>query len=603
MIQMNHITLMIAGKELLTDSSCQISDGQKIGIIGDNGCGKSTLFKAILNQVDLLQGTIEVPQNTTIAFVEQEITQTDVPILQFVLEKDVKLKKYREKLLSAKEEELAEIHDQLNLLHSESAESRVASILNGLGFTQEDLSLPVHHFSGGWRMRLALAGALFQNSDILLLDEPTNHLDLEATIWLESYLKKYPGTLLVISHDQDFLNHNCTSILHFENKKLVLYGGNYHTFQKTYALKNKNLKKQAEKEAEKRAHLQSFIDRFRYKATKAKQAQSRLKMLEKMGEEIQLVPDKEDVFVFPEVEDLPAPYLRLDNVSVGYSPTPVLKRLNLSLGANERIALLGRNGNGKSTLAKLLNGDLSPMEGTLFRSNKLRIGFFNQHQNEILPLEETPLSYMTHFMPEKSESQVRSYLANFGLEQEKSLTQISVLSGGEKARLVLAKICLNKPHLLILDEPTNHLDMKGREALIHALNAYQGSVILITHDFHILESVCDTLWLVQNHTCQIYTGSLSDYRHLLMEKEVVVKEKKQPISPVVVKKPSKSTLMNKIQKVEKQLEALQKQRQELQDKFLSDKKLDYALLNREFKKIETQIREQESLWETLAEQL
>ena len=603
MIQMNHITLMIAGKEFLTDSSCQISDGQKIGIIGDNGCGKSTLFKAILNQVDLLQGTIEVPQNTTIAFVEQEITQTDVPILQFVLEKDVKLKKYREKLLSAKEEELAEIHDQLNLLHSESAESRVASILSGLGFTQEDLSLPVHHFSGGWRMRLALAGALFQNSDILLLDEPTNHLDLEATIWLESYLKKYPGTLLVISHDQDFLNHNCTSILHFENKKLVLYGGNYHTFQKTYALKNKNLKKQAEKEAEKRAHLQSFIDRFRYKATKAKQAQSRLKMLEKMGEEIQLVPDKEDVFVFPEVENLPAPYLRLDNVSVGYSPTPVLKRLNLSLGANERIALLGRNGNGKSTLAKLLNGDLSPMEGTLFRSSKLRIGFFNQHQNEILPLEETPLSYMTHFMSEKSESQVRSYLANFGLEQEKSLTQISVLSGGEKARLVLAKICLNKPHLLILDEPTNHLDMKGREALIHALNAYQGSVILITHDFHILESVCDTLWLVQNHTCQIYTGSLTDYRHLLMEKEVVVKEKKQPISPVVVKKPSKSTLMNKIQKVEKQLEALQKQRQELQDKFLSDKKLDYALLNREFKKIETQIREQESLWETLAEQL
>jgi len=609
MIQIDDISLMVAGKDLLTHTSCSISDGQKIGIVGDNGCGKSTLFRALLGQLDTTTGTLDLPKNAIIAWVEQEITDTSVPILQFVLAKDTRLNYWRERLKTARAEDLAEIHEALTTLQSDSAESRVAAILDGLGFTQADLTRPIHDFSGGWRMRLTLAGALFQNSDILLLDEPTNHLDLEAALWLEDYLKKYTGTLLLISHDQNILNSVCTGILHFERQKLALYMGNYHTFQKTYAVKNENLKRQAEKDQEKRAHLQAYIDRFRYKASKAKQAQSRIKMLAKMGEEIQILPDRHDVFTFPNPEPLAPPYLRLDDVSVGYTDTPVLSRLNLSLDANERIALLGRNGNGKSTLAKLLDGALPPMGGTIFRSSKLRIGFFNQHQNETLPPDETPLSYMTPLLPDKREAQVRAYLAQFGLENDKAVTEIRVLSGGEKARLVLAKICLNKPHLLILDEPTNHLDMKGRAALIDALNAYTGSVILITHDFHILECVCDTLWLVDQGTCRRFDGDLNDYRTFLLHPKTPAQPTSKPKLPPksvlpAPKKMSKSTLSARIRAVEKALDTLCRSRTDLQAQLASGAaNLDYESLSKQLKNLEQDIAAQEALWDTYTAQL
>ena len=605
MIKIEDITLMIAGKELLSGASCQISDGKKVGIIGDNGCGKSTLFKAILGQIQPFLGEIQIPKDAIIATVEQEIEDTSVPIMQFVLNKDRALKYYREKLQTAADTELAEIHEHLRSLGSDSAESRVASILHGLGFEQEDFMRPIHDFSGGWRMRLTLAGALFQNSDILLLDEPSNHLDWEAVVWLENYLKKYRGTLLLISHDKEFLDNNCEEILNFENKKLVLYHGNYHTFQKTFLLKTENLKKQIQKDNEKRAHLQSYIDRFRYKASKAKQAQSRIKILEKMGQEPELLPEKKDVFNFPKAEELAPPYIRLEDVSVGYTDVPVLTKLNMVIGENERIALLGRNGNGKSTLAKLLAGELKPMSGTLFKSSKLKVGFFNQHQNESLPTDETPVAFMSRFMPGQKESQVRAYLAQFGLEAEKATTMTGKLSGGEKVRLVLAKICFAKPHILLLDEPTNHLDLKGREALIDALNQYNGSVILITHDFHILQCVCDTLWIVSNKTCKKFDGDLEDYRKILLDEKPAekLKHKEESAAPKE-KKMSKSSLSFKIKKVEETLAKLYEEQKETEEKIASGgANTDYAGLNRRLNEILKETEEQESLWDTYSEQM
>lgn len=605
MIQIENITLMVAGKELLEGASCQIADGQKVGIIGDNGCGKSTLFKAILGQNEPFLGKIETPKNAIIAFAEQEIADTSLPILQFVLSKNKQLTYYREKLLTAEEGELADIHEHLRLLGSDSAEGRVAAILHGLGFKQEDFTRPIHDFSGGWRMRLTLAGALFQNSDILLLDEPSNHLDWEATVWLESYLKKYRGTLLIISHDKSFLNNNCEAILNFEHKKLVLYHGNYQTFQATYALKAENLKRQIQKDEEKRAHLQAFVDRFRYKATKAKQAQSRIKMIEKMGEQLQFAPDKKDVFNFPETDNLPSPYLKLEDVAVGYNNVPVLSKLNMNLVENERIGLLGRNGNGKSTLAKLISGALKPLAGTVFKSPKLRVGYFNQDQNEALPADKTPLEYLTGFMPDKSESYIRTYLAGFGLEAEKAITKIASLSGGEKVRLLLAEICLPKPQLLILDEPTNHLDLKGREALIDAINRYNGSVILITHDFYMLQCVADDLWIVRGGTCKKYDGDLEDYRNFLLNEKTDKNETKPKpeVRQVKEKKMSKSTLQVKIKQTEAALDELYWQQHDIEEQLASGGNIDYAELNKKLAEVNDNISEQEKLWDFYASQI
>lgn len=605
MIQIENITLMVAGKELLEGASCQIADGQKVGIIGDNGCGKSTLFKAILGQNEPFLGKIETPKNAIIAFAEQEIADTSLPILQFVLSKNKQLTYYREKLLTAKESELADIHEHLRLLESDSAEGRVAAILHGLGFEQQDFIRPIHDFSGGWRMRLTLAGALFQNSDILLLDEPSNHLDWEATVWLESYLKKYRGTLLIISHDKSFLNNNCEAILNFEHKKLVLYRGNYQTFQATYASKTENLKRQIQKDEEKRAHLRAFVDRFRYKASKAKQAQSRIKMIEKMGEQLQFVPDKKDVFNFPETDNLPSPYLKLEDVAVGYNNVPVLSKVNMNLVENERIGLLGRNGNGKSTLAKLISGALKPLAGTVFKSPKLRVGYFNQDQNEALPADKTPLEYLTALMPDKAETKIRTYLAGFGLEAEKAITKIASLSGGEKVRLLLAEICLPKPQLLILDEPTNHLDLKGREALIDAINRYNGSVILITHDFYMLQCVADDLWIVRNGTCKKYDGDLEDYRNFLLNEKTDKNETKPKpeVRQVKEKKMSKSTLQVKIKQTEAALDELYWQQHDIEEQLASGGNIDYAELNKKLAEVNDNISEQEKLWDFYASQI
>lgn len=509
---------------------------------------------------------------------------------------------------TASGEELAAIHERLNIIGAAAAEARAAEILHGLGFSHEDLTRPVSEFSGGWRMRLALAAALFRPSDILLLDEPTNHLDLEASLWLENHLEKYRGTLLIISHDRHILNLLCRYIIHFDGGRLVTYSGNYDTFQQTRARQKEVLQRQAARQEEKRRHLQSFVDRFRYKASKAKQAQSRIKMLEKL-ETITLMNDPAaTVFDFPEPEDLPPPLLTIEDGSAGYGDKTVLRRLNIQIVDNDRIALLGANGNGKSTLAKVVSGRLPLQAGTMRCSGKLKVGYFAQHQAEELPLEQTACEFMSSLLPDKTEAQVRAHLARFGLNREKALTMIAKLSGGEKARLLFAAMTYNAPQLLILDEPTNHLDIDGREALIKALNEYGGSVILITHDLHLIELIADDLWLVKNGTCRPYDGDLEDYKKLLLEHDrpAPPKTSAKPV-PASAEKDSraeKKQLQSRLKKLEKELEQLNKEKEDIENQFqnlMSPSEI--VRKQKEFAVIAQKLEESESLWLELSEKL
>ena len=608
MIDINNITVRIGSKVLLEQASAHIADGWKVGLVGHNGCGKSTLFKVLLGELETELGEVYFPFGCRVATVAQELNETDVPILDFVLARDKERTRLLQKLETATEEELGEIHEQLKIIGASSAEGRAAAILNGLGFANDDLHRPIKEFSGGWRMRLALAAALFQPSDILLLDEPTNHLDLEASIWLENHLRRYKGTLLLISHDRYILNDLCNYIIHFENLRLNTYSGNYDTFQKTRALQREVQAKQIAKQEIQRKHLQSFVDRFRYKATKAKQAQSRLKMLEKMEVLAPLSSEYSSSFDFPEPVELAPPLISLDDVSVGYEDNVVLKKLSFRIVDNDRIALLGANGNGKSTLAKLLSGRLNPMCGTISRSKKLEVGYFAQHQSEELPLDMTACEYMSTLMPGALEPQVRAHLARFGLNQEKSITQIAKLSGGEKARLLFAAMTRNAPALLILDEPTNHLDIEGRDALVEALNAYKGSVILITHDLHLIELIADDLWLVKNHTCKPYNGDLNDYRQSLLEDKNTAKKAVETIKEEEPRKPSNyheiKQLNSDIKRLEKALSRLNDEKNAMEQRFTEPLSANELIaLQKDFSYLQNQIDETESQWLELSEKL
>ena len=604
MININNLTLQIGSRVLLDKSSVLISHGQKVGIVGKNGCGKSTLFKALQ---DLQTDEIQISSHLKTAYVEQTIIDTSVSVMDYVLSKDVELMQCRQALKTASPIEVPELLERLKMLNSDGAEGRIAQILNGLGFQDDDLNRPVADFSGGWRMRLSLAGALFQYSDILLLDEPTNHLDLEATIWLEDHLTKYKGTLLLISHDKMLLNRLCEYILHFDEQKLVMYRGNYDTFEQTRTEKRRLQMATQAKLLEKRAHLQSYIDRFRYKASKAKQAQSRIKMLEKMQDVSVLSVDTKDVFCFLKPDKLSPPLITLDNVSTGYGSRVVLRKLSFSIGLNERIALLGKNGNGKSTLAKLLTGQLPVMDGTINRLSGLKIGYFGQHQEDDLPLDETPLDYFRTFLSDKTPTEIRSYLAGFGIDQNKALTRIGRLSGGEKARLIFARIALEKPALLILDEPTNHLDMAGREALLEALNAFEGSVLLITHDFHLIELFADELWLIDNGRCLPYQGDLSDYRSFLLAKQEPIKPKTPVVSSTDSVKLTPAQIRQikaKIGQLERQINQLTQERDAYQKQFETPlTKEQLTDINKQLKHIETTLETLETQWFELTEQI
>ena len=520
MLSISNITYRVAGRMLLENATASISAGHRVGLVGRNGAGKSTLFGLILGQLQPDQGEIEVQRGVRIGIVAQEapggaMTPQDV-VLAADLERAALL---HEADNSDDGERLAEVHMRLVDIDAHTAPARASEILAGLGFNEEMQQQPMSSFSGGWRMRVALAAALFAQPELLLLDEPTNHLDLEATVWLEAYLQKYPHTLLVISHDRQILNACVDHILHLDSRQLTFYTGNYDWFEKMREERMAQSKSEAAKLDAKRKHLQSFVDRFKAKATKARQAQSRMKMLAKLGSVSVIRDDPTVTFDFPEPAELSPPLLSFDKASVGYTAgKPVLRDIDLRIDPEDRIALLGANGNGKSTFAKLVAGRLQPMDGHHHRSGKLFTGFFAQHQVEDMDGESTPFKLMANLMPGAREPQVRGRLGRFGFGQEKANTLVKSLSGGERARLNFALITHNAPPMLIFDEPTNHLDIESREALAVAINEYKGAVILITHDWHLLELTADQLWLVGDGRVKPFDGDLEDYRKLMLGK-------------------------------------------------------------------------------------
>ena len=529
MLKINDISYSIAGRQLLANASATIPSGHKVGIVGRNGTGKTTLFKLITNELGLDDGNIEIPKKMRIGGIAQEAPASNDSLLETVLSADTERTALLEEAEVATDpNRIADIHGRLADIDAYSAEARAASILSGLGFSSIAQDRPCHEFSGGWRMRVALAGVLFAQPDILMLDEPTNYLDLEGTIWLETYLKKYPHSVLIISHDRQLLNTSVNAILHLTDKQLTLYQGNYDTFDSVRRAKLAEQEAMARKQQATREHLQSFVDRFRAKASKAKQAQSRIKMLEKMEPIAAGVENSVAAFDFPTPEELSPPILRLEDTSVGYDGLPILRDLNLRIDQSDRIALLGANGQGKSTLSKLLADRLIPLDGNLVRSSKLKIGYFAQHQVDELHLDETPLQHITREFPGETPSKLRSRLARGGIGPEQALTEVGRLSGGQKARLSLLLATIEAPHLLILDEPTNHLDIESRESLVFALAAYEGAVILVSHDPHLVNSVADTLWLVKDGQVNVFYEDLNEYKKLLLSERGLADKSEKP---------------------------------------------------------------------------
>ncbi len=515
MITINDLSLRIAGRLLLDHASLSLPTGAKAGLVGRNGTGKTTLFRAITGDLSSETGSIGLPKNTRIGQVAQEAPGTEEPLIDIVLKADVeRAALMAEEKTATDPHRIAEIHMRLADIDAHSAEARAATILAGLGFDAEAQRRPASSFSGGWRMRVALAAVLFSEPDLLLLDEPTNYLDLEGTLWLENYVSKYPHTVLLISHDRDLLNKAVNSIVHLDQKKLTFWRGGYDQFERQRAEQAELQEKGRVKQEAARKHLQSFVDRFRAKASKARQAQSRIKALERMKPIAAMIEDSVKPFSFPEpVKTVASPIIAIEHASVGYQQgKPILKKLSLRIDADDRIALLGANGNGKSTFAKLLAGRLKAETGTMTVAPGLKVAIFAQHQLDDLRPEENAYEHVRRLMPDAPESKVRARVAQFGLTTEKMNTPAKDLSGGEKARLLMGLSSFEGPNLFILDEPTNHLDIDSREALIHALNDFPGAVILISHDRHLLEATADRLWLVKDGSVAPYDGDLDDYR-------------------------------------------------------------------------------------------
>ena len=507
------------GRRFFDHASVSLPEGAKVGLVGRNGVGKSTLFKLILGQLSPGEGEFGLPKRARIGSVDQEPPATPVTLLDTVLEADVERHVLMASLETADPEHLGEIYARLSEIDADRAPSRAAEILGGLGFSNADLARPMSEFSGGWRMRVALAAALFAEPDLLLLDEPTNYLDLEGALWLEARLRKYPHTAVIISHDRELLNNSVDYILDLRDGKLTLYSGGYDSFERQRAEKLRLQAAAQGKIEAQRAHMQAFVDRFRAKASKARQAQSRMKMLAKLPPSASVIEDRTAPFLLPSPErPLPPPLVRLEGVAVGYGGPPILKHLNLRLDADDRIGLLGVNGAGKSTFAKLLADALTVQAGELKRDRRMRVGWFHQHQIEALDPKDTPLELIRRAMPEASEAQRRSRLAQFGMGVAKVETTAANLSGGERARLLLNLVAMEAPHLLILDEPTNHLDIDSRRTLLEALNDYEGAVILITHDRSLMELVADRLWLAADGTINPFDGDMNDYAKLVIER-------------------------------------------------------------------------------------
>ena len=511
-------SLRLGGRVLLDGAELSVDPGRRIGLVGRNGAGKSSLLRAIQGQLALDGGIIRLAARARLAAVAQEAPSGPATLLDTVLAADPERLRLLAEADSAPPERLAEIHERLRAIEADSAPARAGAILAGLGFDAAAQARPVGDYSGGWRMRVALAAALFAAPDLLLLDEPTNHLDLEATLWLETWLARFPGAALIVSHDRFLLDRAVHAIAHLDRGKIALTPGGFDEFVRIRTERAAQQARAAERVAAERAHIQSFVDRFRAKATKARQAQSRLKALARLPVIEAVIEDAPTRFVFPDPPRLAPPILALDRVAVGYAGTPVLRGVSLSLDTEDRIALLGANGNGKSTLARLLAGRMDPLAGEIRRAPRLSVGYFAQHQEEELIAAASALDHLAAAQPRATETALRAQLARFGLDADRAGTPVASLSGGEKARLLLALATREAPHLLILDEPTNHLDIDAREALVKALADYQGAVILITHDPHLVELVAERLWLVEGGTARPFDGDLDDYRALLAER-------------------------------------------------------------------------------------
>ncbi|GGE72131.1 ABC transporter ATP-binding protein [Shewanella carassii] len=521
MITISDAQLIRGTKTLLDEASLTIYPGHKVGLVGANGTGKSSLLALILGQLHLDKGEISVPSQWRIATVAQETPALDVSALEYVLDGDREFRELETQLAKAEAEDnghrIAELHGKLDAIGGYSIRARAGTLLAGLGFSEAQQSHPVKSFSGGWRMRLNLAQALLCRSELLLLDEPTNHLDLDTMYWLEGWIKSYQGTLVLISHDRDFIDAIVDEIVHVEHQKLNFYKGNYSAFEHTRAERMAQQQVAYERQQRERAHMQSFVDRFRYKASKAKQAQSRLKALERMTE---LMPSKADspfYMEFREPDALPNPLVKMEDVSVGYGDKAILNKVHLNLVPGARIGLLGRNGAGKSTLIKLLSEQLSPMRGLYEPNPGLNIGYFAQHQIEFLQLDDTPLQHLQRLAPNAREQELRDFLGGFGFQGDMALAQVRPFSGGEKARLVLALLVWQRPNLLLLDEPTNHLDLEMRHALTVALQGFEGAMVIVSHDRHLLRLTCNDYYLVDGGEVRMFDGDLDDYHQWLLD--------------------------------------------------------------------------------------
>ena len=518
MLTIQDISLRLGGHLVLDRATAALPPKSRVGLIGRNGAGKSTLLKVIagINEAD--DGTVETPSGTRIGYVAQETPGGSATPFDTVLAAAVERARLLEEAEHAHDpHRIGEIHERLNAIDAHGAPARASRILSGLGFSEEAQHQPLSSFSGGWRMRVALAALLFSEPDLLLLDEPSNHLDLEAALWLESFLKSYRGSLIVVSHERDLLNNVVDYILHLERGGVTLYTGNYDQFTRQRRERQVQIEAQRSQQEAKAKKLQAYVDRWRYKAHTARQAQSRLKALAAMGPIAALVQDASVVFDFPSPKELRPPLVVLDGVAVGYAPgAPVLSQLDLRIDPDDRVALLGRNGNGKTTLARLLAGQLQPMEGSIVASGKLRVGYFAQHQIEELIADETPLQHMERLLGSAKQGEVRAQLGRFGFSGDKANVLVRKLSGGERARLSLALITRDAPHILILDEPTNHLDVDARDALVQALTDFGGAVVVVSHDRHLLGLIADRLLLVDDGTVKEFDGNLDDYRDMIL---------------------------------------------------------------------------------------
>ncbi|WP_430386038.1 ABC-F family ATP-binding cassette domain-containing protein [Blastomonas fulva] len=564
MLAMNNITVRLGGRTILDGATAAIPPGGRIGLIGRNGAGKSTLMKVMIGELEPDDGEIEMPRLAKLGYIAQEAPHGAMTPLDTVLAADVERTSLLEEAETCTDpDRLGDVHERLLAIDAYSAPSRAAIILTGLGFDDEMQNRPLDSFSGGWKMRVALGALLFSQPDVLLLDEPSNHLDLEATLWLENFLKAYPATLIVISHERDLLNNVVDHILHLQGGKVTLYPGGYDSFERQRAERAAQLAAAKASQDAQRAKLQDYVARNSARASTAKQAQSRAKMLAKMQPITALMEDPSLSFDFPSPSELKPPLITLDLAAVGYAEdNPILRRLNLRIDPDDRIALLGRNGNGKTTLARLLAAQLPALEGAMETAGKMQIGYFTQYQVEELEADSTPLEQMTRAMKGKTPAAVRAQLGRFGFSGNRAMSSVGTLSGGERARLALALITRDAPHLLILDEPTNHLDVDAREALVQALNEYDGAVILISHDRHMVELTADRLVLVDAGTATEYNGSMRDYMDFVLG----INQPKGDPKPKMSKKDKKADAFHRdqIRKVENKVKAAEKAVAELQ---------------------------------------